>query len=105
NPTPLPAIDLLLPAARLQRFQAYSEQLRTRLRHAASCGLRLGVLHAAFLGALPDCATSRNTRRQGAEIPRRPGKTSRPDPTPSPDDRVRAGLHPSSLISTRRLGD
>ncbi len=37
-------------------------------------------------GALPDCATSRNTRRQGAEMPRRPGKASPPDPAPSPKD-------------------
>src|SRR5205809_5216948 len=35
-------------------------------------------------GALPDCATSRKTRRQGAEMPRRPGKASPPDPAPSP---------------------
>src|SRR5438128_857963 len=37
-------------------------------------------------GALPDCATSRKTRRQGAEMPRRPGKASPPDPAPSPRD-------------------
>src|SRR5207247_1284347 len=46
NPTPLPEIDLLLPAARLKWFQAYSEQLRTRL--PLSCGLRLSVLQPAF---------------------------------------------------------
>src|SRR5207253_10518576 len=37
-------------------------------------------------GALPDCATSRKTRRQGAETQRRRGKASPPDPTPSPKD-------------------
>src|SRR3989442_12311120 len=39
NPTPLPEIDPLLPAARLKRFQAYSQQLRTRLHLLAACDL------------------------------------------------------------------
>src|SRR5436189_6416327 len=57
-------------------------------------------------GALPDCATSRNTRRQGAEMPRRRGKASPPDPTPSPKD---SRGKTSPLIShihsaARRLG-
>src|SRR5438034_2954729 len=55
-------------------------------------------------GALPDCATSRKTRRQGAEMPRRPGKASPPGLTPSPKtSRVRT-LGPSRLTFAPRLG-
>src|SRR5437773_9715323 len=38
-------------------------------------------------------------------MPRRPGKASPPDPAPSPKEFSGQRPHPSSLASTRRLGD
>ena len=59
-------------------------------------------------GALPDCATSRKTRRQGAEMPRRPGKASPPDPAPSPkcvsgQDLAPRFSHPLGVLAPRPL--
>src|SRR5712691_4766373 len=56
-------------------------------------------------GALPDCATSRKTRRQDAEMPRRQGKASPPGPTPSRKPYAGQRPRPSFLISTYPLSD
>jgi len=70
NPTLLPEIDLLLPAASLKWFQAHSEELRTRL--PLSCGLRLGVLQPAswvrYRTALrPEMLDGQTSRRLDAQ--------------------------------------
>ena len=59
-------------------------------------------------GALPDCATSRKTRRQGAQMPRRREKASPPGPTPSPKTVPGAGTSPLTAhihSAAWRLGD